>query len=168
MAGKLVSDLCFAHPHLLVNKSAETFETTILWGIILCDIGSEDSFQDFVSKHSRTRRIVQAVVICIGLWVGSYPEGRADEAVWSQQLDMLNPYLFPSGSDNPKRWSSIAWHLISVGIWLSPSLKNIFSNKLFMWLGRNSFAVYLTHGTLLRVVLVRLVSKPSLALDSKK
>jgi len=129
----------------------------ILWGVILCDLGSDEGFQEFISRHTTVKRVVQTCLIVIGLWVGSYPEGAAHRTVWSQQLDAWNPYLFPEGSDIPKRWSSVAWHLISVGFWLSPTLKTMFSNKLFTWLGRNSFAVYLTHGTLLRVVLVKFI-----------
>ena len=129
----------------------------MLWGVLLCAIGSEDSFQAFLTRHPRARRTTQALLIVAGLWAGSYPEYGAERSPWSQRLDALNPYLFPADSDNPKRWSSIAWHLISVGFWLSPTLKTVFSNNVFTWLGRNSFAVYLTHGTLLRVVLVKFV-----------
>jgi len=67
-------------------------------------------------------------------------------------------YIFPEGAPRfDKRWTAIGWDLIATGIWLSPTLQDLFSNKLFMWLGRNSFAVYLTHGTLLRVVLARFI-----------
>lgn len=141
----------------LTHSLKETFETMLLWGVLLCDLGSSESLKNLLNRHPRTRRLVQTLLITAGLWAGSYPEGYAERAFWSQQLDTLNPYLFPSGSDNPKRWSSVAWHLISVGVWLSPTLKVFLSNKIFTWLGRNSFAVYLTHGTLLRVVLVKLV-----------
>lgn len=128
-----------------------------LWGVLLNDIGGEPDFREWVNSRPKIRRAVQSFLIILGLYVGSFPEGHAQWAAWSRQLDSLNPYLFPMGADPTKRWSSIAFHLIVIGFWLSPSLQTIFSNKLFMWLGRNSFAVYLTHGTLLRVVLVRFI-----------
>ncbi|PVH94737.1 hypothetical protein DM02DRAFT_181151 [Periconia macrospinosa] len=134
----------------------ETFECMFLFGVLLCDIGSEVDFRDYVNSRPKQRRIVQSILIFLGLFVGSYPEGNVHWAAWSRGIHAFH-FLFPSDHDGPKRWSSVAWHLIALGFWLSPTLQTIFSNKLFMWLGRNSFAVYLTHGTLLRVVLVRLV-----------
>ena len=129
----------------------------MLWGVLLCDLNSDESLHDLLSRHPRFRRTIQTLLIIAGLWAGSYPEFAAERSPWSHRLDNLNPYLFPSDSDTPKRWSSIAWHLISVGFWLSPTLKSVFSNNVFTWLGRNSFAVYLTHGTLLRVLFVKFV-----------
>lgn len=127
-----------------------------LFGVLLCDIGSEVEFRDYVNSRPKQRRIIQSVLILLGLFVGSYPEGNIHWAAWSRGIDKFR-FLFPSDHDGPKRWSSVAWHLIALGFWLSPTLQTIFSNKVFMWLGRNSFAVYLTHGTLLRVVLVRFI-----------
>lgn len=128
-----------------------------LWGVLLCDIGSEIDFREWVNSRPRARRAVQTFLIVLGLYVGSFPEGKIWRAAWARGLDRLNPYLFPDKTDPTKRWSAVAWHLIVIGFWLSPSLQTIFSNKLFMWLGRNSFAVYLTHGTLMRVLLVRFI-----------
>ena len=54
-------------------------------------------------------------------------------------------------SRTPKTQRFQALHL---GLFLSSGAKAILSNKYFMWLGKNSFAVYLTHGTLLRTILV--------------
>jgi len=141
----------------VANPDTETFECMFLFGVLLCDIGSEMDFRDFVNSRPRARRFVQTFLIILGLYVGSFPEGNIGWAGWSRQLDRLNPYLFPSHTDPTKRWSAIAWHMIVVGFWLSPTLQSMFSNKLFMWLGRNSFAVYLTHGLLLRTVLVRFI-----------
>lgn len=129
----------------------------ILFGILLCDIGSEADFRSWVNSRPRARRVVQSCFIAIGLYVGSFPEGKIRWAGWSRGLDNMNLYLFPNHADPTKRWSAIAWHFIAIGFWLSPTLQDMFSNKLFSWLGRNSFAVYLTHGTLLRVVLVRFI-----------
>lgn len=94
----------------------------------------------------------------VGLYVAGYPGERGDWAGWSQQLTYVGDYIFPPGTDDyTKRWTAVGWDLMVTGIWLSPTLQTIFSNKTFMWFGRNSFAVYLTHGTVLRVFLARLV-----------
>ncbi|MCV5073210.1 hypothetical protein OFB51_24735, partial [Escherichia coli] len=41
---------------------------------------------------------------------------------------------------------------VAVCIFLSPSLQNLLSHRLLLWLGHHSFAVYLTHGTILRTL----------------
>lgn len=136
----------------------ETFECQFLWGVLLCDVGSDTSFREFVNRWGKTRRVVQWTCILLGWYAAGYPGERGDWAAWSQQLTDLGQYLFPPGAtDYPRRWSALGWMLMVTGIWLSPTLQAIFSNKLFMWIGRNSFAVYLTHGTVLRVLGARLV-----------
>ncbi|KAF2868813.1 acyltransferase 3 [Massariosphaeria phaeospora] len=136
----------------------ETFECQFLYGVLLCDIGSDKAFREFVNSYPRTRRTVQTVLMVLGVYVAGYPGERADWAGWSQQLIYVGEWIFPAGTkDYSKRWTAVGWDLMVTGIWLSPSLQAMFSNKLFMWIGRNSFAVYLTHGTLLRVVLARFI-----------
>jgi peptidoglycan/LPS O-acetylase OafA/YrhL len=43
--------------------------------------------------------------------------------------------------------------LVILAIYLSPSTKKSLSTRLLLWLGKQNFAVYLVHGTLLRVLL---------------
>jgi peptidoglycan/LPS O-acetylase OafA/YrhL len=74
------------------------------------------------------------------------------------QLKHIGDWIIPAGAASyPKRFTAIGWDLMVTGIWLSPSLQSMFSNKVFMWVGRNSFAVYLTHGTVMKVGLARLI-----------
>jgi peptidoglycan/LPS O-acetylase OafA/YrhL len=128
-----------------------------LWGVLLCDVGSEPKFREVVNSWGKTRRVVQTLCIVIGVYVAGYPLERPEWAAWSAQLKWIGEYLFPPGSDWPRRWTALGWDLAVTGIWLSPTLQSIFSNKMFMWIGRNSFAVYLTHGTVLRVFAARLI-----------
>ncbi|KAF2017800.1 hypothetical protein BU24DRAFT_460798 [Aaosphaeria arxii CBS 175.79] len=136
----------------------ETFECQFIYGILLCDIGSDTKFRDVVNSWVKTRRFVQTFCIILGWYVAGYPGERGDWAEWSRQLTYIGEYIFPQGmNDQPRRWTAAGWMLMVTGIWLSPTLQAILSNKLFMWIGRNSFAVYLTHGTILRVVAARFV-----------
>jgi len=136
----------------------ETFECQFLYGVLLCDIGSDPAFRTFISDWPRTRRTIYTVLIILGLYCASFPGERPDYAPWSQRMMDIGWYIFPKDTTRfDKRWTAIGWDFIAAGIWLSPTLQDLFSNKIFMWLGRNSFAVYLTHGTLLRVVLVRFI-----------
>jgi peptidoglycan/LPS O-acetylase OafA/YrhL len=110
-----------------------------------------------VSEWGKTRRILQTTLILTGIYVAGYPLERPEWAAWSRNLMWVGDYIFPLGTDYPRRWTALGWDLAVTGIWLSPSLQTIFSNKMFMWIGRNSFAVYLTHGTVLRVFAARLI-----------
>jgi len=140
-----------------MRPNIETFTLQFLWGVLLCDVGSEPKFREFVNRWGKTRRAVQTACIVVGLYVAGYPLERPEWAAWSAQLEWIGEYLFPPGSDWPRRWTAVGWDLTVTGIWLSPTLQSIFSNKMFMWIGRNSFAVYLTHGTVLRVFAARLI-----------
>jgi hypothetical protein len=140
------------------NIVPETFEVQFLYGVILCDIGSEQKFRDFVNAHPKARRIVVTFLIILGWYVACFPGERWEWALWSRQLQYIGSFIIPAGAASiPKRFSAIGWDLMVTGIWLSPSLQSMFSNKLFMWFGRNSFAVYLTHGTVMKVGLARLI-----------
>jgi hypothetical protein len=98
------------------------------------------------------------MLIVVGWYVACYPGEHYEWAAWSVQLKNIGDWIIPLGAASyPKRFTAIGWDLMVTGIWLSPSLQSMFSNKLFMWVGRNSFAVYLTHGTVLKVGLARLI-----------
>jgi len=143
---------------LRTSPEKETFECQFLYGIILCDIGSEKTFREFMNARPKARRVATAFLILLGWYVACFPGEHWEWAAWSVQLKQIGDYIIPHDAANlPKRFTAIGWDLMVTGIWLSPTLQNIFSNKLFMWLGRNSFAVYLTHGTVLKVGLARLI-----------
>ncbi|KAF2112185.1 acyltransferase family-domain-containing protein [Lophiotrema nucula] len=136
----------------------ETFECQFLWGVLLCDIRDDPIFRNFVTNHPKIRRALQIIFITLGIYVAGFPGEHPEWAGWSRQLIYVGDYIFPPGTTNyAKRWSAVGWDLCALGIVLSPTLQDLFSNRIFMWLGRNSFAVYLTHGTLLRVVLCRMI-----------
>jgi len=62
-------------------------------------------------------------------------------------------YIFPPDVNIGKRYSAIGVDMIIFAIYISPSTKHFLANRLLLWLGKQSFAVYLVHGTLLRTVL---------------
>lgn len=140
------------------SPEKETFECQFLYGVMLCDIGSEKGFRDFVNSYPRARRAVLTALIVIGWYVACFPGEHWEWASWSVQLKHIGDWIIPAGAASyPKRFTAIGWDLMVTGIWLSPSLQSMFSNKVFMWVGRNSFAVYLTHGTVMKVGLARLI-----------
>lgn len=144
--------------YAILTTAIETFECQFLYGVILCDIGSEKGFREFINSYPRTRRILLTTLIVSGWYLACFPGENWEWAEWSIQLKNLGDWIIPhDAASYPKRFTAIGWDLIVTGIWLSPTLQTIFSNKLFMWVGRNSFAVYLTHGTVMKVGLARLI-----------
>lgn len=97
------------------------------------------------------------MLLIFGLYVAGFPGEHPEWSPWSQHLIDTGLLIFPENVNFGRRWTAVGWQACAAAIWLSPTLQGIFSNRLFMWLGQNSFAVYLTHGTLLRVVLARMI-----------
>jgi hypothetical protein len=60
--------------------------------------------------------------------------------------------LTPVGADGGRRMTSTMVQMCSVGLFLSPGLRDALSQWWLLWLGKHSFAVYLVHGTILRTV----------------
>jgi transcription initiation factor TFIID subunit 11 len=57
-----------------------------------------------------------------------------------------------NGQDKTRFATGFGMDLICLAIFLSPQLKEALSSPKLLWLGKNSFAVYLIHGTMLRTV----------------
>jgi hypothetical protein len=87
--------------------------------------------------------------------MASYPEKNAEWMPWSNFMLKLSDYIFPPNHpDTPRFYTGLGLTFLAVGIHFSDFVKALLSHKYLLWLGKNSFAVYLLHGTLLRTVLV--------------
>ncbi|EER23067.1 Acyltransferase family protein [Coccidioides posadasii C735 delta SOWgp] len=135
----------------------ETFGQQFYLGMFLSDMANHQPTQSFISSRRWTRMIVCLVLASIGLFVASYPTHHAEWCGWSNFLLQLSKYIFPRETNLGKRYTALGVDLVILSIYLSPSTKALLSKPFFLWLGRNSFAVYLTHGTLLRTVLVWMI-----------
>lgn len=132
------------------------------YGMLLCDISQDPEIQSFIAKRRWMTTILPAMLLCFGLWFCSYPGERPEWTSWSNPLLRLQPHILPRNlpfgdTSIPWMFSGIGVDMIALGLQLSPLARDILSNRFFLWLGRNSFAVYLTHGTMLRVVLPRML-----------
>lgn len=125
--------------------------------MFLSDLANDRSFQIYVSTLTSSRRIFSVTIAILGLFLASFPGEQPEYADWSRFLLQIGQTIFPSGVNIGKRFSALGLDLIVFAIFLSPTTKSILSKRLFLFLGRNSFAVYLCHGTLLRVVLTWMI-----------
>ncbi|KAL4964449.1 acyltransferase family protein [Aspergillus stella-maris] len=134
-------------------KNTETFQLQGIYGMFLSDLSYEVSFQEFIEKWKWPRRVVAGTLFAIGLVIAGYPGEHPEWSTWSEAMHKLSVYIFPPDVNVGKRYSAIGVDLIIFAIYISPSVKEFLSNRLLLWLGGQSFAVYLVHGTLLRTVL---------------
>lgn len=157
--------LLMAYWWLNRQANTETFGSLISLGTLLADLSLHRPTQNFIASNHRILSLVVApLLILSGLFLGSYPQEHEDWSRWSLGLQQtfvnMDPppgasrgsLLVPEGTDARRRFSSIAIQCCAVAIFISPALRELLSNRYFLWLGRHSFAVYLVHGTILRTV----------------
>ena len=123
------------------------------FGTLLSDFSNHQPTLDYINARPWLRRYAPPVLMMLGLYLASYPEDHADWTNWSQQLKDWSTYVLLLKQDIPRFYTGIGMDLICIAIFLSPWLKEALSSRYLLWLGKNSFAVYLIHGTLIRTVL---------------
>jgi len=123
------------------------------FGMFLSDMSNHQASLDWAAARPWVRRFLPPILMVAGLWLASYPEDHVDWAPWSMQLSTLGSYILLMGQDYARFFTGLGMDLICLAIYFSPWLKNALSTRPLLWLGRNSFAVYLLHGTLIRTLL---------------
>lgn len=125
----------------------------VFFGMFLADISNHAAIQQWSSSRPWTRTILSPLLLILGLFLASYPEDRPEWSPWSSWLQGFSTYILPEGHDVPRYYTAFGLELITLSIHFSPRLKDLLSNRYFLWLGEHSFAVFLLHGTLIRWVL---------------
>ena len=98
-------------------------------------------------------RFGPSIAIFLGLFFSSYPEKNPSWMKWSHLLEMWGRRIFMSSSEMDRDWSSVGALFIMLGTLYSPTAQWVLSNKVLVWMGKVSFAVFLLHSTLIRSVL---------------
>ena len=124
-----------------------------VFGMLLSDFSYNSALKNWVEDHPYLRKAITFPLAISGLLIASYPGEHPEWATWSKSMFDLAQYIFPADVNIGKRYTALGVDLIILSIYLSPSTKSFLSNRLLLWLGKQSFAVYLIHGTMLRVVL---------------
>ena len=124
------------------------------YGAFLSDLSQNPGHISWCQARKWTSRFLAPALIFFGLILASYPEEKPEWMRWSEIMDKSSAWIFPRGSMTARFYSGVGLEVVTLGIHFSPSAKNVLSNKYLLWFGKNSFAVYLLHGTLLRTVLV--------------
>lgn len=124
------------------------------FGVFLSDLSQHPPHVAWQQARKWPGRVLAPILILIGLLLASYPEDKAQWMPWSESMGRLSVYIFPTDNETPRFYSGIGLIFMALGIHFSTTAKNILSGKYLLWLGKNSFAVYLLHGALLRWLLV--------------
>lgn len=133
--------------------STETFQMQAIYGMLLSDFSYHAPLKDWIEDHPRGRKMLTIPLTIIALFLASYPGEHPEWAGWSNAMLEASQYIFPPDVNVGKRYTALAIDMIILAIFFSPSTKDFLSSRLLLWLGKQSFAVYLIHGTMLRVVL---------------
>lgn len=141
------------------------FGMQFFWGVFLCDLQNYPAANDFMANRPRLCKVLAIFFLTIGAFIASYPEGHPEWQSWSAWLFRALVRILPKDPDFPRFGSGIGLEFITLGIHFSPFLKDILSSKYLLWLGKQSFAVYLLHGPLLRWLLCWMVYGPHLPAD---
>ncbi|OQE22818.1 hypothetical protein PENFLA_c012G02838 [Penicillium flavigenum] len=139
--------------HQNAAKDIETFQMQAIYGMLLSDFSYDTALKDCIEKHPRGRKFLTISLTIIGLLIASYPGEHPEWAGWSNVMLKASQYIFPPEVNVGKRYTALGIDMIILAIFFSPSTKDFLSSRLLLWLGKQSFAVYLVHGTMLRVVL---------------
>jgi peptidoglycan/LPS O-acetylase OafA/YrhL len=115
---------------------------------------SSERFGTVTALLGLLRPILSPFLIFIGLVFASYPEHNPEWVGWSRALHSFSTYIIPPNKDTCRYMTAFGVSFIALGIHFSPRARALLSNRLFLWLGKNSWAVYLLHGTLIRTVVV--------------
>lgn len=124
------------------------------FGVFLSDLSQHPPHIDWLSNHKWTSYVFSPILILFGLLLASYPEDKVQWSRWSEIMGQYSVYIFPRDVETPRYYTGVGLIFICLGIHFSNSVKNVLSNKYLLWFGKNSFAVYLIHGSLLRTILV--------------
>ncbi|KAI9052587.1 hypothetical protein LZ554_003930 [Drepanopeziza brunnea f. sp. 'monogermtubi'] len=149
---RMILELALFVYYYISNDSA--FGMQFFFGVFLADLSQHPPHQAWVAARTWPGRVLSPVLIFIGLLLASYPEDKAQWMKWSKIMGQTSVYIFPKDNETPRFYSGIGLIFIVLGIHFSNAVKNVLSNKYLLWFGKNSFAVYLLHGSLLRSVMV--------------
>ncbi len=113
-----------------------TYYVTFLLGMLLSDIMVNRSE---ITQKLGKNKVLFLVLLCLGLFLGSYPSGRGTEGT-------IYSFLNVSFFDDP----SISWHmwgafLVIAALMHLEKIQKALSLKYFLFLGNISFSMYLLH-----------------------
>jgi hypothetical protein len=138
----------------IIRTSLTTFTAMvglpIYGGALLAELSMEPAIIKFSTSRSLVNRLLPYSLILLGWYFMSYPKHHPEWQPWSNALWRLGGLIFPDGAEIFSVWNTIGVLLITFGVVLSSTLQRLLSHPHLLWLGAQSFPIYLIHGPLLR------------------
>lgn len=119
-------------------------------GGLLCELSMEPIVSKFSASRGSIRRALPISMAIVGWYLMSYSGFDTEWASWSNSLLQIGIKIFPEGSEILSFWDVTGVILLVAAIILSSPLQHILSRPWLLWLGTQSFPIYLLHGPLLR------------------
>jgi len=138
------------------------------FGTFLSELSQEPAHVAWLKERKWPARTITPVLIGAGLMLASYPEHNPEWRPWSAFMLKWAHTIFPTDAEIMRYYTGLGLVFIAMGIHFSSGVKDVLSNKYLLWFGKNSFAVYLLHGTLIRTVLVWMLFGVKLPADVEK
>ncbi|CAK7272175.1 hypothetical protein SEPCBS119000_004986 [Sporothrix epigloea] len=153
---RMVLSMCLWLYFIQVNDPM--FGMQFFFGVFLSEAQNHPASGEFLHRYPRVCRLIFCpFFLILGCFIASYPEAHPERVTWSRILHSVLSSVLPNDSDYSRFASGFGVQLMAIGLHFSPKMRDILANRVFLWLGKNSFAVYLLHGPLMRSVLAWLV-----------
>lgn len=147
------------------------FGMQFFFGAFMADLQNLDpgtfTRMQTMSSSGPIRTAMSLFFLAVGLFIASLPDANWEWQPWSAGLLNFLTAILPDKPDYPRFSSGFGLDVIVIGLHLSPTARNILSNRFFRWLGRMSFAVYLLHNQILRSILCWMVYGMSLPAEGE-
>ena len=121
----------------------------IFAGILLAELHQSD----IPLRLSAISLIYTPFLLFLSLFLMSFPAEFQDQARWSNFLLKLHYKVFPKNAFVDRSWPAVGGMLLCFTIIMSPHLRKALSHRVFLWLGKISFPLYLLHGSFMRSIL---------------
>ena len=125
----------------------------IFSGVLLAELHNTD----IPLRFSPVSWIFTAPLTILALVLMSFPSEYQKQAGWSHFLYKLHYKLFPAHSFIDRVWPLMGAVLLCFTAVMSPQLRRVLTHRVFLWLGKISFPLYLLHGSFMRSILAWLL-----------
>ncbi|KHN95823.1 Acyltransferase 3 [Metarhizium album ARSEF 1941] len=149
----LASVLIFSYYYICADVNG----TQLIWGVFLCQVRYHPPAARLLAHRPSLFKCLSVVLMLAGFFAASFPEKQWHRKPWSKYQHAILVTVLPKKAHLPYFSSAIGLELITLSIFFNDVFQTLLCNQYLVWLGNQSFAVYLIHGPLMRSLLCWMV-----------
>ena len=149
-----ILEILFSDAHCELIWSTALIGINVCFGIMMADFTQCPTTKEAVKKRRYLLSLGSSCMIILGLYICSFPEDHYEWASWSDGIAQASNMAIPISGELSRYIHSVGAQIFILGLHFSDLAKKALSNRLFVWMGKRSFAVYLIHPLFIRTVLV--------------